>query len=1268
MEYLMANTKCTRFIFSFLLLCASISGISSNAAAASHPRLMADSSEIARAKQWINQFPWYRSIFDANRARIDRFIEHGPIFVSPIKQTYQYQPYSCTKHDVDLLYEEFRPHEHRCPKDTTEIYRGAKYDASWAGWYNRRLSSHLVWMGLLWQTTGDEKYAKAGREILLKFADLYLQYPTENTILGPAHVFFGTLSESFWGVDMAYGYDFLFDYKGFTDADRKKIKERLFYPLAAITQQFPESASNRQLWYNNVSAAVGFLYDDQQLINFALKGTYGFDWQLGSALPESGFWPEWSGYHFVALRGMIHLAEMARHNGLDLYHREIAGRTMKKMFDAPFKLIKPNLEFPRNKDSGGGRILEYATFWEIGYSVYHDSLYLALLSLTGLQRGKQVVAEESGAGETENPISLFNLEPDLPTYRADIYPEQSINLDGNGFALLRNGTGQDRRYLYLDYGIMGGEHGHPDRLQMGYFALGRSWIVDPLNEQYFNPNLQLWYRQSIAHNTVVLDQTTQTWTNGYYRFFGALPALQVASGASTTEYPGARLTRTLLQVGDYFVDLCDIQAREARLIDWPLHSFGKLTVEGVNLEPEPADRFGKQPGIPGYDQLTDISSGKTSAAWSGLFTDEDGQHLLVRAIGEQGTELFRAINPRLGGFYKQMVKDPKPLPMLMSRRRSAATRFAHLIQAYNDAPSVTAFGRATEPNTYRITRTDGEDLLFADTDSLKFWMVRSAQGNPSRLSAFNVADVRSGAVLLLESPVPVERIECRWSHDTLAVESPGPLGQTSILAPEAKVVMLNGSFAEFTRSGQRITLRKAGTAYQISTTSNDTLFLGLKNVLTVRANLPESDHSSFSTPAKITMAEDTRERIASQLSWWGGIVNLKAFNKGPVTRIIAPGTYENDFAWLTSAQEREEAGGLTQKITVRVPNDAPPVDIKTTFVLGQTTVNKTFTLAPPLQTEIFLPNGGSQVILVRVRNVTPNPLSVKVDVVLHKAWKAGAPLKYVDRFRGREEKTFSIPVELTGYNPDNQLYPVHVRLSADRFSVELVRDIYAGVAHHAATSPRLDGSWHGWDTTRPITIDKPTQVCRLLLGNQPWHGKKDLSAKVYVMYDDSSLYVGANVLDDSLVTHWDFPRMSYPWDTDCMEAILDTRTGADQGTDPPTPGLFRHLSMAEHRLTEFPPEKWQGGGAGGPTLPKPLLVLGAETFFVRTRDGYALMCRYPLASPGRTALKPGAKLGFDLAISDNDGTTYRKNQHIWAGFTQNQSWLDLGTMGVLLLR
>jgi hypothetical protein len=327
-----------------------------------HPRLMANAADIAQAKIWLKNYPWYRQIFDERQAEIDRFLQRRPIFVSPVKQIYQYKMYTCPKHDVELLYEEFRPYEHRCPKDTSEVYSGGKYDSAWAGWYNRLLASHLVWMGILYQVYDEVKYAEAAREILMQFAELYLQYPTSNTILGPAHVFFGTLSESFWGVDMAYGYDLIYNYKGFTPADHKKLKEKFFYPLAEITQKFPESASNRQLWYNNVSAAVGFIYKDQKLIDFALKGEYGFEWQLGSALPESGFWAEWSGYHYVALRGMIHLAEMARHNGLDLYQQEIAGRSMKKMFDVPFELIKPNCEFHRLKDSGGGNILEYATF------------------------------------------------------------------------------------------------------------------------------------------------------------------------------------------------------------------------------------------------------------------------------------------------------------------------------------------------------------------------------------------------------------------------------------------------------------------------------------------------------------------------------------------------------------------------------------------------------------------------------------------------------------------------------------------------------------------------------------------------------------------------------------------------------------------------------------------------------------------------------------------------------------------------------------------
>ena len=42
------------------------------------------------------------------------------------------------------------------------------------------------------------------------------------------------------------------------------------------------------------------------------------------------------------------------------------------------------------------------------------------------------------------------------------------------------------------------------------------------------------------------------------------------------------------------------------------------------------------------------------------------------------------------------------------------------------------------------------------------------------------------------------------------------------------------------------------------------------------------------------------------------------------------------------------------------------------------------------------------------------------------------------------------------------------------------------------------------------------------------------------------------------------------------------------------------------------------------------------------------------------------KIGFDVAINENDGSTYRKNVYLWAGFTSNQTWWDLGSMGALI--
>ncbi len=1235
----------------------------------SYPRLMANTDDIARAKKWIKKYSWYRQIFEEHKAEINRFIQHRPIYVSPIKQTYQYKMYTCPQHDVELIYDEFSPHEHRCPADSTEVYRGEKYDAAWAGWYNERLAKHLVWMGLLYQVYGDEKYAEAAREILVAFADLYLDYPTENTILGPAHVFFGTLSESFWGVNMSYGYDLVYNYKGFTRKDRKHLKEQLFYPLAKITQQFPESASNRQLWYNNVSAAVGFLYEDQELIDFALKGEYGFEWQLGSALPESGFWAEGPGYHFVALRGMIHLAEMARHNGMDLYHWEIAGRSMKKMFDAPFDWIKPNYEFPRIKDSGGGNILEYATFYEVGYAVYKDPKYLALLNLTHIQRGTQVVGQDSGLGVQREPLTLFNLEPELPEQRMEIYPEKSVNIKGNGFSILRNGSGKDRRYLYLDYGIMGGEHGHPDRLQMGYYALGRNWIVDPLNESYFNPNLQTWYRQSIAHNTLVLDQTTQTWTNGYGIFFGTLPAIQIAAGGSETMYPGAKLIRTLIQIGDYFVDLCDVECGEPRIVDYPIHSFDRLTIEGVDFKKQPIDRFGHQPGIPGYDQLTEIYSGKTDDDWNAFFGTAEGECLLVLAIGEDGTEVFKAMTPPIGGFYKQMVKNQRPLPMFFSRRMTDKTRFAHLFQAFRDSLFVIHFEKSDTPNHYLVFRTNGVDEIQTDLENSIYYVLRKEQDQPTLLAGFGLTEVVSNEIQILNAQIALKQFECHWKKDKLSITTVDDFGRVKIFAPQINKIELNDRLFPFERDGDYVILTQdSGIAINLIAPTDSLLFQGIQNKLLVQVS--NYTDQAITDQIKFRLAANWQEQVESQLDWWGGIVNLKATNKIPPLKKLFPEAYRKDVRWIDgmSAESKTIQAGKSEifEISLPIPNDAPPVNFPVQIEFGNQSIQTTLAVKPPISVDLIVPNATKEMLLIKLSNLTYQNLKVSTQLILNSAWQVLGNLTNEIDLPARKTATIKVPIQFIGYNPDEQLYPIRLILKSENFHTEIIRDFYVGVAYFAVTPPSLEGDWQGWNRANPMTIDKPNQVCKLLMGNQPWKGTDDLSAKIYAMYDDTYLYIGAEVIDDTVIEHWDFPRMSYPWDTDCMEVVIDTRTNSAQGSDPPTPGLFRQLCMPEYRTTDFGAKAWLGGAAGGPLLPKPNLVQGSETYFTKTDQGYNIICRFPLLSLRDIIAEPGCKIGFDVAINDNDGTNYRKNMHIWAGFTQNQSWWDMGTIGALI--
>src|SRR5262249_13802651 len=150
---------------------------------------------------------------------------------------------------------------------------GTDFDACVLSGIHDRYAGDVKRAGVVYQVTGDHRYADRAREVLLAYAARYRTFPLHTTQgraqIGGGHGHSQTLDESVWLIPLAQGADMVWD--TLSEADRKTIAEDLFLPAARDTiLAHRMGIHNIQNWKNSAVGLTGFLLGDESLTRAAI--------------------------------------------------------------------------------------------------------------------------------------------------------------------------------------------------------------------------------------------------------------------------------------------------------------------------------------------------------------------------------------------------------------------------------------------------------------------------------------------------------------------------------------------------------------------------------------------------------------------------------------------------------------------------------------------------------------------------------------------------------------------------------------------------------------------------------------------------------------------------------------------------------------------------------------------------------------------------------------------------------------------------------------
>jgi len=281
--------------------------------------------------------------------------------------------------------------------------------------------------------------------------------------------------------------------------------------------------------------------------------------------------------------------------------------------------------------------------------------------------------------------SLVATEESVPPGEYDLGKDARIGLTGRnvdgctlfpegGFAVLRaDARSLEAPAVNVSFGPYGSGHDHPDRLQVVMFANGRILSPDAGSWGYDNPMHLTWANQTVAHNTLVVDEVSQEPQGrrsrifasesggrrvyGVLEWFRAAPPVRVVRVTCDTAYPGVHLDRTVVVTGAYVLDVFRAESARAHTYDLPWHGLGRVRPVKPNAVRSLDGPLSNAFGYRHFQDIRRVEWGRGRSAVAEFF-EEDGPRPLFRVrqrTSAGAPETYLARTPARSGVRSVML-------------------------------------------------------------------------------------------------------------------------------------------------------------------------------------------------------------------------------------------------------------------------------------------------------------------------------------------------------------------------------------------------------------------------------------------------------------------------------------------------------------------------------------------------------------------------------------------------------------------------------------